>query len=67
MEAMAKMKELVTTPKVIEMMETLSKLPLSLLSHAHTIEEKEMCSLPQKGKGPYLLQLSSQRTKARKI
>ena len=48
-KAMKKMKRLVTSSRI--------KAPSSLLSHPPTIEEKEMCLLPQKGKGPPLLQL----------
>ena len=66
MEALEKIKKLVTITRVKEMMETPPK-PSSLLSHAHTTEEREMCFLSQKGKGPSLFQLFSPRTKARKI
>ena len=58
MKAMKKMERLVTLSKI--------KAPSSLLSHAPTIEAKEMLLLPQKGKGPSLLQLSRKNTKARK-
>ena len=59
MKSMTKMKMFVTLSRI--------KAPSSLLSHAPTTKAKEMCLLPQKGKGTSLLQLSRKKTKARKI
>ena len=51
MEAIVKIKKLVTTPRVTTMMKTLSKLPLHLF-HAHIKWGQDKCFLPPKFKGP---------------
>lgn len=51
MGTIVKVKELVTTPRVIANMKTLLKTSLHLF-HAHIKEDQDMCLQPPKGKRP---------------